>query len=67
MYLLGKQQVYLINYIDDSPSPTNYNLKSEFNKTPSTKAFSFGIAREAYTKVYIKENPVADASVPGPG
>lgn len=38
----------MTNDIDDSPSPTNYNLKSEFTKSPSNKAFSFGIAREAY-------------------
>lgn len=53
--------------LDDSPPPTNYNMKSEFNPSPTTKAWSFGIAREAYSKVYIKENPLADASVPGPG
>ncbi len=67
---------YFIHYIlftflsillDNSPSPTNYDLKSEFNQTPSTKAFSFGIAREAYSKVYIKENPPSDPSIPGPG
>jgi len=32
-----------------------YNAKSEFNATPANKAFSFGIAREAYSKVYLKE------------
>jgi hypothetical protein len=42
-------------------------MKSEFVKNPSTKAYSFGIAREAYSKVYLKENPARDASVPGPG
>ncbi|CDW86776.1 UNKNOWN [Stylonychia lemnae] len=51
----------------DSPSPTNYEAKSIFSKTASSKAFSFGIAREAYSKVYIKENPLADQCVPGPG
>lgn len=54
-------------FIVDSPSPTNYNMKSEFNATTSSKAFSFGIAREAYSKVYIKEHPNPDPSVPGPG
>ena len=53
--------------IDESPSPTNYNLKSEFNSIPATKAYSFGIAREAYSKVYIKEHPNRDPNVPGPG
>jgi hypothetical protein len=42
-------------------------MKSEFSKTPTSKAISFGIAREAYTKVYLKENPTIDPSVPGPG
>lgn len=53
--------------LGDSPPPTSYDLKSEFVTSPSSKAFSFGIAREAYSKVYIKENPSTDPSVPGPG
>lgn len=55
------------NSLVDSPSPTNYNTKSDFNPTATSKAFSFGIAREAYSKVYIKENPNRDPNVPGPG
>jgi len=50
-----------------SPAPTQYNLRSDFNKTASSKAFSFGISREAYAKVYIKEAPPNDRSIPGPG
>ena len=50
-----------------SPSPNHYQTKSEFNSTPGAKAFSFGIAREAYSKVYIKEAPHTDPAVPGPG
>ena len=42
-------------------------MKSDFNSNPNSKAFSFGIAREAYSKVYLKENPVADRAIPGPG
>ena len=42
-------------------------MKSEFSTQPTSKAISFGIAREAYSKVYIKENPIRDPSVPGPG
>lgn len=53
--------------IDESPPPNNYNMKSEFMPNPITKAYSFGIAREAYSKVYIKENPTRDPNVPGPG
>jgi len=63
----GVNSFLVISLIDDSPSPTNYNLKSEFNPTPGNKAYSFGIAREAYSKVYIKEHPPRDPSVPGPG
>lgn len=51
----------------DSPSPTNYNKASEFSPNKTSKAFSFGIAREAYSKVYIKEHPNRDPNVPGPG
>ena len=50
------------------PAPTAYNPKSDFDKTdPHGRAFSFGIAREAYSKVYLKESPPVDASIPGPG
>jgi hypothetical protein len=67
----SKQEVFNCTYncwfIDYSPPPNNYNIKSDFTNTPSNKAISFGIAREAYSKVYIKENPTRDPSVPGPG
>jgi hypothetical protein len=53
--------------IVDTPSPTSYNKKSDFQNNTVSKAFSFGIAREAYTKVYIKEHPNRDPNVPGPG
>ena len=53
--------------IDNSPPPNEYNLKSEFNPHATSRAFSFGIAREAYSKVYIKENPLRDPCIPGPG
>ena len=38
-----------------SPSPTQYLIKSDFSGQPSNKAISFGIAREAYSKVFLKE------------
>lgn len=38
-----------------------------FVKSPKGNAYSFGLAREHFKKVYIKENPQADRSVPGPG
>ena len=37
--------------VDPSPPPNAYSHKSGFNRSPSTKAFSFGIARDAYNKV----------------
>lgn len=68
--LWGKVRIKndIVLWIDDNPPPTTYNYKSDFDRTsPHGRAFSFGIAREAYSKVYIKENPVADKSIPGPG
>lgn len=53
---------------NEAPPPTTYNPKSDFDKSsPHGKCFSFGISREAYAKVYVKENPVSDKSIPGPG
>lgn len=66
--------LFYYNYIVDSPGPDSYRLNSEFEHGNSTtsishkKAFSFGISREAYEKVYMpsrKINP--DKSIPGPG
>lgn len=42
-------------------------MTSEFTRTPKSRAFSFGMSREFFKKVYIKENPPLDASIPGPG
>ena len=51
-----------------SPSPNNYMLGSEFDKSNKKGlVYTFGIAREAYEKVYIKANPHKDPSIPGPG
>ena len=53
------------------PCPGTYDMPSDFDGSGSmnmTKAFSFGISREAYEKVYVptqKGNP--DKSMPGPG
>ena len=52
-----------------APPPNSYKTKSDFGKTSGAKAFSFGIARDAYSKVYLKEHP-SDAykkDIPGPG
>lgn len=42
----------------DNPSPDSYRLKSGFENDPEstmskTKAFTFGVSREAYDKVYM--------------
>lgn len=37
--------------LDASPPPTTYNLKSDFVGSPTHKAFSFGISRDAYQNV----------------
>jgi hypothetical protein len=44
-------------------------MKSDFDKVNGLKpgAFSFGMSREHFRKVYLKENPPVDISVPGPG
>lgn len=51
----------------ESPSPAAYNLDSSFDNRPKGNCYSFGLSREAYSNVYLKENPVKDKSVPGPG
>jgi hypothetical protein len=55
--------------LDGVPPPNQYQMKSDFTKNPGSNAFSFGIAREAYSKVYLKEHPsdAAKKSIPGPG
>lgn len=51
-----------------SPPPTRYTLDSAFGgRSPKSRAFSFGLSREHFKKVYIKENEYTDPVVPGPG
>jgi hypothetical protein len=51
-----------------SPPPTRYDLQSAFGgRSPQSRAFSFGLSREHFKKVYIKENLYTDPVVPGPG
>lgn len=63
----GKRYNFARN--NGSPSPTSYNSNTQFKKNPSAKAFSFGIAREAYSKVYLKghKGPEMARDIPGPG
>lgn len=52
---------------DSSPSPGEYDSYSVFNNRKKGEMFSFGISREAYRKVFIKNGPTLDAAIPGPG
>jgi len=63
----GKRYNFAKN--NGSPSPTSYNSTSQFKKIPGAKAFSFGVARGAYSKVYLKGHkaPEMARDVPGPG
>jgi hypothetical protein len=38
-----------------------------FKKDTVARAFSFGLSRDHFKKVYIKENMQTDSCVPGPG
>ena len=43
-------------------------MKGIFDKgSPIVRAFSFGLSREHFKKVFIRENLQVDPSVPGPG
>ena len=52
-----------------STRPIQYTNTSEFSPERSRdKGFSFGAAREAFDKVYVKEKPnLNDPAIPGPG
>ena len=51
-----------------SPPPNQYKLPASFDtKTLAGLRYTFGTAREAYAKVYMKANPPKDPAVPGPG
>ena len=36
-------------------------------KLSPPRAYSFGVSREAYRRVYLKHAPAKDLSIPGPG
>ena len=51
-----------------SPPPNNYNLPSDFDpQRRKGQIYSFGLTREVFGKVFIKGNPPADKTIPGPG
>jgi hypothetical protein len=50
------------------PSPQAYTMRGDFEKGGwKQAAFTFGLSREHFRKVYLKENPPVDITVPGPG
>ena len=54
--------------LDGVPGPGCVETRGMFDPTsPRQKAYSFGLSREHFRKVYVKENLQADDSVPGPG
>jgi len=61
--LLGRVRFIFLNKKDDAPSPQKYTLP----QTLSNKSYSFGISREKFKKVFLKENPTQDPLIPGPG
>ena len=61
----GKKQHELQR--SESPPPGSYTMISDFEKKNKGSVFSFGIAREAYSKVYQKSKKTCDPSIPGPG
>ena len=53
--------------VANSPAPCMYNLKSEFGKETKKMSYTFGLAREAFKKVFLPHNPPRDPTIPGPG
>jgi hypothetical protein len=52
----------------NSPPPGTYKVPSDFEfTTKKGNAYSFGISREAYAKVYTESHVPGDKAIPGPG
>lgn len=55
-------------YIDGVPGPGRFETRGTFDKgSPQKGAFTFGMAREHFKKVYLPESQNTDPCVPGPG
>lgn len=52
---------------NDAPPPGSYEPQTMFAKNPKGKAFSFGISRLSYEKVYNEKDKQPDKNIPGPG
>ena len=50
----------------DSPPPTSYRLKSDFEK-PKNTGYSFGLPYSVYKKVHIEGIATGAEDIPGPG
>lgn len=50
-----------------TPSPNAYSQSTAFSKDTKKFAYTFGVSRDAYQKVYLRQNPPADNTIPGPG
>ncbi len=42
-------------------------MRSEFGKDTKKCAYTFGVSRDCFKKVFLAENPPRDFSIPGPG
>ncbi|CDW73627.1 UNKNOWN [Stylonychia lemnae] len=61
----GRRFGGLINK-SEAPSPHKYNVTSiDFHD--KTKGYQFGMSRDRFAKVYLKEHPPHDLTIPGPG
>eukprot|EP00350_Pseudokeronopsis_sp_OXSARD2_P003025 CAMPEP_0170556958 /NCGR_PEP_ID=MMETSP0211-20121228/19087_1 /TAXON_ID=311385 /ORGANISM="Pseudokeronopsis sp., Strain OXSARD2" /LENGTH=69 /DNA_ID=CAMNT_0010867597 /DNA_START=164 /DNA_END=373 /DNA_ORIENTATION=- len=58
----GDKSNYLVHAVrqNHSPSPERYNIPSSFLDVQKAKAFSFGLSKEHFNRVYLKENPPYD-------
>jgi hypothetical protein len=65
---LGKGDKYDFTRDSKGKNAQFYNLPSDFDaKKPHTPAWTFGISRSYYDKVYYESNKMFDKNVPGPG
>lgn len=65
---LGKGDKYDFTRESKGKNAQFYNTQSDFDpKRPHTPAWSFGISRSYYDKVYYETNKMFDKNVPGPG
>jgi hypothetical protein len=65
---LGKGKKYDFSKLSNNKCAQFYETTSDFNtKKPKAPAFSFGIARNYYEKVFCDSNIQHERGVPGPG